>query len=124
MSREQAMREAQEQYAVALDALHHQRLVLHQLQELLEIQTIQVGVSLDRGTQTDSEENDGRIPPTTLLRTASLRAQILRYSQRRRAFERAAAKEVDELSLSVAALRLEAADVAPPDVVVHSILQR
>ena len=120
-SLDESLRVAREQYAVTLDALHHQALVLQQLQQLLADAAPTEPLVSDHASQTQGE---GQATAVSLLRTAELRSKLLRVTSRRQAFARAASREFDELSLSVDALRLEAADSAPADSVVHSILKR
>jgi hypothetical protein len=121
MSLTQALADARERYATALDALHHQELVLQQLEELLADRAGPKLLLSDRMCQTDPDDG---FSTSTFLRTAELRARILRTSSRRKVFSTTAAVEIDELALSVSALKLEAADVTPSDVVVHTILGR
>ena len=106
-------------YQEALDALHHQRLVVGRIEAILASKTHAPALSRDKGSQTDTpiDESEG-----VFLASTQLHAKILRMIMRRRAFESAAQRDVDQLQLSVEALRLEVADSVPADEIVNGIL--
>lgn len=105
-------------FATVVEALRHQKLVVHKLETMLLEALPNDRLRMDAFTQTDTVD----ATRSAFLATSELQVRVLRTRARCSAFRDAAAAEQTDLEAAVIRLREAAADAVPAVRVVDAIV--